>query len=59
MAYYGMMNGYGIMGGYGWALWIIWLPLVIFLFAAIFWLTYRWIMQPGQKTGQKGDKHEK
>ncbi len=49
----GMMEGYGMMGGagmFGWGLlWLVWLVLGAFLFSAIFWLTYNWLVKDKKK----------
>jgi len=65
---YGMMGGYdgiGMMGGQWLWYGLLWWALAAFIFAAIFWLTYRWLGQPKgpgttrpqeseRKTQQKG-----
>jgi len=68
MMAYGMMGGYdgiGMMGGQWLWYGLLWGALAAFIFAAIFWLTYRWLGQPKgpgttrpqeseRKTQQKG-----
>jgi uncharacterized membrane protein len=40
----GMMGGWG-MGIYG----VIYFALAAFVFSAIFWLTYNWLVKPNKK----------
>ena len=43
-----MMGGYGMMDGWGMAgfgfIGLFYLIIVFFIFSAVFWLTYRWIV---------------
>ena len=49
MAGYGLM-GYGMMGyGAGWLYWLFWLAITAFAFSAIFWATYKWLINPDEK----------
>jgi len=42
-----MYTQYGWMGGVGMGiLGIIWLIIAAFVFSAIFWITYKWIIKP-------------
>ncbi len=51
LADYDGMMGYGMMGNYGYGgiimglLGIVWFALAAFVFSAIFWSTYKWIMK--------------
>lgn len=43
MGYGGMMGGYG-MAGFG-VIGMIYVALVSFVFSAVFWMTYKWIVK--------------
>lgn len=47
------MMGYGIMGGTGMALGsiygLVWFALAVFVFSAIFWSTYKWLIKGKKK----------